>query len=63
MLAARAAILVCHRLMAGDAERWQNCLQEPRLEVLPEWMEDDAEATDIDRKFLGGDAVGALSAW
>lgn len=47
----------------GDAERWQNWLQEQRLEVMQVWMEDDAQAEDNYRKFLSGDAVGALSAW
>jgi len=26
----------------GDAEQWQNWLQEQRLEVMQVWMEDDA---------------------
>ncbi|MDO8039549.1 hypothetical protein O3298_10900 [Janthinobacterium sp. SUN137] len=47
----------------GDVERWQNWLQEQRLEVMQVWMEDDAEALDIYSQFLRGDAMWALSAW
>lgn len=48
---------------AGDAERWQNWLHEQQLEVMQVWMDDDAQAVDIYKKFLRGDAVGALSTW
>lgn len=48
---------------AGDVERWQNWLQEQRLEVMQVWMEDDAQAEDVYREFLRGDVGGALSAW
>lgn len=48
---------------AGDAERWQDWLQDQQLEVMQVWMEDDAQAVDIYRKFLHGDTAWALSAW
>ena len=48
---------------AGDAERWQDWLQDQQLEVMQLWMEDDAQAVDIYRKFLHGDTAWTLSAW
>lgn len=48
---------------AGDAERWQSWLHEQGLEVMQVWMEDDVQAEDIYKKFLGGDTIWALSAW
>ena len=47
----------------GDAERWQNWLQEHCLEVMRVWVEDDARAVDSYMRFLAGDSAGALSSW